>query len=165
MQLQAFFKRIDENASPLTEELYRAIAGRARELQRLAEQDREQRERFMSTTSVREWSGLVRERPTSALDRQRTAFINEWFETLQILRDIATRISQASNRPPWLPATVPSGAQADQFLHAHYYNRVSEGRQSRYAEQFDQNRGDPELAFTKRDRLVARAGCASERRG
>jgi phosphatidylserine/phosphatidylglycerophosphate/cardiolipin synthase-like enzyme len=41
IQLQAFFRRIDENASPLSEELYRAIESRARELQRLAEQDRD----------------------------------------------------------------------------------------------------------------------------
>jgi hypothetical protein len=147
MQLQAFFKQVDESASPLSEELYEAIASRVRELQLLSEQDRDQRERFMSTTSVRQWNGLLREAPRQALDRQRTAFINEWFETLQILRDIATRISQASSRPSWLPATVPSGAQADQLLHAHYYNRVSEGRQSRFAELFEQNRRNPALAL------------------
>jgi hypothetical protein len=45
---------------------------------------------------------------------------------------------------------VPSGAQADQFLHAHYYNRViDEDRRSRFAEQFEQNRGNPALALRR----------------
>jgi phosphatidylserine/phosphatidylglycerophosphate/cardiolipin synthase-like enzyme len=40
IQLQAFFRRVDENASPLSEELYSSIESCARELQRLAWQSR-----------------------------------------------------------------------------------------------------------------------------
>jgi hypothetical protein len=150
IQLQAFFRRIDENASPLSEELYRAIESRARELQRLAEQDRDQRQRFMSTPSIREWSGLVREPASRALDRQRSAFTGEWFDTLQILRDVGVTISLSENRPRWIPVDVPSGAQADQFLHAHYYNHViDKDRRSRFAEQFEQNHTNPALALRR----------------
>ena len=156
IQLEVFYRRVDENASPLSEELYKAIESRARELQRLAEQDRDQRQRFMSTTSVRQWNGLVREPPSRALDRQRAQFIGEWYDTLQILRDVGATISRDENRPRWLPATVPSGAQADQFLHAHYYNHViGEDRRSRFTEQFEQNRQDPALALKKKYRMVA----------
>ena len=68
------------------------------------------------------------------------AFVTEWFATLQILRDIAGTISRDENRPRWLPSDVPMGAQADQFLHAYYYNQVigDDGR-SLYEEKFATN--------------------------
>jgi hypothetical protein len=149
VQLSTFFRRIDANATPLSEELYKAIDARAKELNRISEQDREARRRFLQTSSVKQWNGLLGEAPKVAAERQRQAFLNEWFETLQILRDIGTRISADGNRPIWLPADVPSGAQADQFLHAHYFNRViGEDRRSHFAEQFEVNRTDPEHALT-----------------
>jgi hypothetical protein len=148
VELEGFFRRIDENASPLNEELCTAIEDRAKEIQRLADQDRDQRRRFMSNPTVRQWNGLVRSAPKAALDRQKETFLKEWFETLQTLRDIGKRISEDENRPKWLTADVPSGAQADQFLHAHYYNRViGEDRRSHFAELFEQNRRDPERAL------------------
>jgi hypothetical protein len=83
IQLQAFFQRTDENASPLSEELFRAIENRARELQRLDEHDRERRRMFMATTSIHQWKGLLREPHNTALARQRGAFLTEWYKTLQ----------------------------------------------------------------------------------
>lgn len=149
-QLRAFFKRIDENASPLTEELFKAIEARSRELQRLAEQDRNQREKFKQTTSIKQWQGLLREAANTASERQKKAFLDEWFATLQTLRDIGARISEDAYRPPWLPREIPAGAQADQFLHAYYYNNVfDENRKSLYAEHFEQNRGNPERALRR----------------
>jgi hypothetical protein len=148
IQLRSFFRRVDENSSPLSEELYRAIESRSRELQRSSEQDRERRQKFLSVTSVKGWKGLLREGQRTASDRQRQEFLGEWYETLQILRDIGAAIAQDDRRPSWLPSDVPAGAQADQFLHAHYYNHViEEGRRSKFAEQFEENKGNPSRAL------------------
>jgi hypothetical protein len=153
VQLRAFFQRVDENASPLTDELLKAIEERARELQRLNEQDNQQRRRFRETPGVRRWPGLVTVPLRTARERQRQDFLNEWFETLQILRDIAATVSKDENRPAWLPTHVPGGAQADQFLHAYYYNKViGDDRRSLFAERHEGNRADPARA---RDEALA----------
>ncbi|MFZ0424247.1 MAG: phospholipase [Xanthobacteraceae bacterium] len=150
IQLRSFFQRVDEYASPLTDELFAAIESRLRELQRSDEQDREQRKRFLATTSVRHWPGLVHVPAGAARDRQKRAFLDEWFATLQILRDIAATVSKDESRPDWLPSHVPPGAQADQFLHAYYYNRViGEGRRSLFAEKFEENRLNPARALSE----------------
>lgn len=148
VQLRAFFQRIDEVASPLNDELFRAIESRVRQLRRLDEQDYEQRRSFLLTTSIRQWPGLVSTAASAASDRQKQAFVNEWFATLQILRDIGSTVSQDDNRPRWLPSDIPRGAQADQFLHAYYYNLViGEDRRSHFAEKFEENRGNPARAL------------------
>jgi hypothetical protein len=66
--------------------------------------------------------------------------LEEWHSTLQDLRDIAHRVSRPENRPAWISASAPAGAQADQFLHAHYYQRTFDGRKANYAAFFEKNR-------------------------
>jgi hypothetical protein len=41
---------------------------------------------------------------------------------------------------------VPAGAHVDQFLHAHYYNRVMKGGRSLFEEWFEKNRSNPDAA-------------------
>ena len=53
------------------------------------------------------------------------------------------------NRPAWISGSAPSGAQADQFLHAHYYQRTFDGRKARYAEFFEENRGKRDVALAE----------------
>ena len=147
-ELRAFFSRVDSHATPLTEELYLAIEARARELDSMAATDRDRARRFRSISSVKQWDGLTREAPKAALERRRRAFLDEWFSTLQILRDIGTEVAKDENRPSWIPANVPSGAQADQFLHAHYYNRViGDDRRSYSEEMFERNKANPQQAL------------------
>jgi len=86
VELREFFHRVDEHASPLSDELFRAIETRAQQLQRLAEQDQEQRQRFMGTSSIHQWRGLLQETHNTAIGRQRAAFVSEWYDTLQHLR-------------------------------------------------------------------------------
>jgi hypothetical protein len=144
IQLRTFFDRVDAHASPLTDELYKAIESRANELKRLHEQDAEQRKKFLATTSIKQWKGLAHVGSGAARDRQKKAFCDEWFETLQILRDIGSTVSQGDNRPGWIPSSVPTGVQADQFLHAHYYSHViGDDRRSYYAEKHEENERDP----------------------
>jgi hypothetical protein len=135
-------------ASPLTDELYRALETRAKELRLIAERDSDNRKAVFAIPSIRKWEGLIREPQNTAIERQKSSFLDEWYSTLQILRDIGQKISDDKNRPIWVPSYVPSGAQADQFLHAHYYNRVfDEQGRSRFAEHFERNKKNPETAL------------------
>jgi hypothetical protein len=148
IQLSEFFRRVDEVASPLTDELYRAIKQRADQLQWRYDQDDEQRRSFLATASVRQWPGLVFVPRGTASEGHKQAFIKEWFDTIQTLRNIGAKVSSEENRPSWIPPDVPKGAQADQFLHAYYYNQViGEGGRSFYVEKFEANKADPERAL------------------
>jgi hypothetical protein len=148
LQLRDFFLRVDAQATPLTEELYKVIEARAKELNAIADRDHESRKKFLSASSIKQWGGLLAAAPKAASERKKAAFLTEWFDTLQTLRDIGKRISNDQNRPKWLTAEVPYGAQADQFLHAHYYHDViDEHGKSRFAEHFEKNKADPERAL------------------
>jgi hypothetical protein len=93
----------------------------------------------LSTDTVKQWPGLVHIPIGAAKECQKQSFIDEWFSTLQMLRNIGSTVADDRNRPSWIPDTIPSGAQADQFLHAYYYNLVIEKRRSLYAEKFEAN--------------------------
>ncbi len=147
-QLRGFFSKVDENASPLNDELFRAIEARAKEVSELRKSDQEKQKKFLDIQSVKQWSGLLQESHNSAQEKRKKVFIAEWYETLQILRTIGSIISRDDNRPKWLPENVPAGAQADQFLHAHYYNHVIGADQRSYYEaHFAENRLNPDQAL------------------
>ncbi|WP_354267461.1 hypothetical protein [Bradyrhizobium ottawaense] len=83
------------------------------------------------------------------MDRKRQAFLEEWHATLQDLRDIGARISRPENRPAWISESASPGSQADQFLHAHYYQRTFDGRKANYAALFEQNHHHREQALAE----------------
>ena len=49
-------------------------------------------------------------------------------------------VSLPENRPKWIGESAPAGAQADQFLHAHYYQRTFDGRKANYATFYERNK-------------------------
>jgi hypothetical protein len=148
MQLKEFFRCVDEHAAPLTDELFKEIENRAKEIELLSAQDRERAKKFMQSTGLRQWNGLLRQSANSARDRHKEAFLREWFSTLQILRDIGARVADDSMRPIWIPKNTPTGAQADQFLHAYYYSHVfDDARRSIFEEEYERNSPDPEGAL------------------
>jgi hypothetical protein len=104
---------------------------------------------FWASPSFKKWPGLIQTTPKSATDRKRQAFLEEWHATLQDLRDIGTRVSRPENRPIWVSASAPAGAQADQFLHAHYYQRTFDGRKANYDAFFERNKGRREQALAE----------------
>jgi len=130
------FATLDVHATPLTEELLAEMKRRASEITS-AEPDSK---RFWKSPSFTKWSGLVQTAPKSANDRKRQTFLEEWHSTLQDLRDIGAKVRMPENRPSWISDTAPAGAQADQFLHAHYYQRTFDGRKANYAAFFEQNK-------------------------
>jgi hypothetical protein len=135
--LLSLFATLQQHETPLTEEVVQAMAVRAAAIY-AASPDPKQ---FWADPSFTRWGGLVHTAPQGAMDRKRQIFLEEWYATLQHLRDIGSAVTLAENRPSWISASAPAGAQTDQFLHAHYYQRTFDGRKANYMAFFEQNKG------------------------
>ena len=131
------FSALDKHATPLSEEVLQEMRKRVNAIHTSKPSPKS----FWENPSFTKWSGLVHTDTKSANDRHRETFLLEWYSTLQILRDIGKRVAQHENRPAWIDESAPPGAQADQFLHAHYYERTFDGRKSNYEAFFEKNKG------------------------
>lgn len=149
LELDQMFAEIDKHAAPLTQELFDLLSARSTELTRRKAAEKADDDAMLATDLVPDWEGLARTSSKSAGDRRRQAFLDEWNRTLQIIRDIASKISAEGNRPSWVGAMAPLGAQADQFLHAHYYQNTFDGRRADFESHFARNRLDPDAAVEK----------------
>ncbi len=141
--IQELFSVLDTNSTPLTDELFREMKKRADALGKFIPNA----EDFWNSPSFKKWSGLVQSAPKAALDKRRQAFLEEWHSTLQELRDIGDRVRMPENRPKWIGDSAPAGAQADQFLHAHYYQRTFDGRKAQYAQFYESNKSRRSVAL------------------
>lgn len=141
--LNRLFAELDGNATMLTEELCDLMISRAKAL----EAKKVTADDFWKHPSIKQWSGLIHTTPRNADDRRKASFLAEWHSTLQVLRDIGATVSLDVNRPVWVGATASPGAQADQFLHAHYYHRTFDGRRADYERHFGENRNNPVKAL------------------
>jgi hypothetical protein len=141
--IQKMFAVLHERSTPLTEELVRALESREREFAPIEASEKD----FWGNPSLITWPGLVQAAPQGAMARRRQEFLAEWHATLQQIRDIGAIISQPENRPAWIDAHCPPLAQADQFLHAHYYQRTFEDGRANYEAFFEQNRTRPQEAL------------------
>ncbi len=137
------FSVLDQNSTPLTAEVLAIMQKRASQLARAEPSSDE----FWSSPSLNGWSGLVTTAKKKATDRKRDAFLEEWHSTLQDLRDIGSLVSKPENRPRWVDASAPIGAQADQFLHAHYYQRTFDGSKAQFLDHFERNKHDRDTAL------------------
>ncbi|WP_415905571.1 phospholipase D-like domain-containing protein [Neptuniibacter sp. QD48_55] len=88
-----------------------------------------------------EWDGPEILDKATALEKNKEIFRQEWLETLGILQTIQTFMEEY--RPVWIPEGTPAGWQVDQFLHAYYYKKVTEGRAKPYETFFLRNQKDP----------------------
>lgn len=144
--LLALFDTLKQHETPLTEEVVQAMAARAAVI-RATTPDPKQ---FWNNPGFLSWGGLVHTAPKGAMDRKRQVFLEEWYATLQHLRDIGSTVTLPENRPKWVSASAPVGAQTDQFLHAHYYQRTFDGRKANYQAFYEQNKA-------RRDEALAEA--------
>ena len=147
-ELVQFFEDLQDRSHPLSEEIYKEQFGLKNLMKDLETKDYQAEESFNKKRRLPKQKGLstVVDKKKSSDQRFRT-FEKDWNETLQIMRSIANRISDSSVRPKWVDDSVPKGVQADQFLHAYYYNIVKEGNRHPYEEHFRTNSGNPELAL------------------
>ena len=141
--LFTLFSELQKYATPLTEEVFKAMASRVKVV---ACTNLDQQE-FLANPSFTTWSGLVHTGAESARERKRQSFLQEWHATLQFLRDIGTRVAKDENRPVWIKRSAPAGSQADQFLHAHYDQRTLVGQKSNFAALYEENKHRREAAL------------------
>ncbi|MCP5521862.1 MAG: phospholipase D family protein [Verrucomicrobiales bacterium] len=143
--VETFFSEVREIAHPLTKEL-------AEELIELATGEHAQalekaRKKFEATRKLPRRPSLISVTKRSAKLKRKEAFLREWADTLQTLRDIGHRLAKPANLPRWLPEDAPPGVLADQFLHAFYYNRVRDGVSYPFREMFQTNKDNREAAL------------------
>ncbi len=132
------FETLENNSTPLTKELLDLMESRATQIREKIPNS----EKFWSHSSLNRWPVLV-----TTQSRRQQDFVEEWNSTLQILGDIGVKVSDEKYRPTWVRDTADIGAQADQFLHAHYYNHVRKGNSSRHEELFERNKNRKEQAL------------------
>jgi hypothetical protein len=148
-ELRKMFVEMDKVASPLSDEVMNVLRQRQRDLNRRNEADSASADALLNSEAVHQWSGLTHVSRKSASEAGRVEFLREWRETLQILRDIGAIVSRPENRPPWLREDAPLGTQADQFLHAYYYNRTMDGRRADWPAHYERNKLDPGRALSE----------------
>jgi hypothetical protein len=153
-ELFKFFASLDSISTRLTKEIYE-------EMKRLRDERHKSIDNveFKFSTSFEAQRLIPRVNGFSEVgkkkheEKKRDAFINEWNETLQLMRTLGERLSDDQVRPSWIDKSVPQGVQADQFLHAYYYQLVREGANTFPVDRFHQankNRREEALkeAFT-----------------
>jgi hypothetical protein len=121
-ELRTFFEVTDARAEAIDDRFYQHLL----ELQR-GRSDLDQAEYNFKRRVKRyfpEGRGLVSVEKDQAQDRAFAEFSRRWRESLQVLKDISEKVTQDKNRPDWIPKGTPAGAQADQFVHAYYYQFV-----------------------------------------
>ncbi len=133
--IHKMFATLDKKSIELSTEVLTVMQERSKILDRNTVDAKD----FWNALSYAKWGGLAHISDNDAKEKGRIAFLKEWYKTLQDLRDIGDLVSLPENRPSWVDTDVPTGAQADQFLHAHYYQRVFEGRKSEHERDFGKN--------------------------
>lgn len=146
-ELLKFFEEVDNRARPLTKEIYQEqlrLADRRSDLRR---RDYALERQFDKERLLPKNSGLVFIEKKGAAEKRFQKFEQDWNDTLQVMRSIASRVSEPGVKPNWIESSVAPGVQADQFLHAYYYKHVKDGNRHPYEEFFVKNSQNPELAL------------------
>lgn len=142
-ELEDFFSilRAFEEVFPLDQ----SIVDEQRELQKL----RNDRiwsfdEELKRKRAVSEWTGPTSINKKETSQKRLDSFVREWREGMGFLEAIARDAPRY--KPSWLNDDVPASWQADQFLHAYYYNEVVDGNRHPFEEYFSKNKSDPGAA-------------------
>ena len=149
LRLRQFFDQLEEDSFPLTKEEY--------ERQRDLERKRKHLLNELYKTQVAfekdhpnlhdQSSPITHQVPRASVAKRRKEFVNEWNETLQLIRSIGA-LAANEFRPAWIDPSVPEGVQGDQFLHAYYYQEVDpHSEKDAYLRDYEKNKKNPELAL------------------
>lgn len=142
-EIEFFFDALSEceKIFPLTQE----IIQEQEELKRIrSEALRKIDEKCSAKRRVGHWDGPAVVQKQKSYEKKKENFIAEWNDSLSILRSLAEKAPEY--RPKWLKEDVPAAWQADQFLHAYYYNQVVDGVRHPYEEEHEKNKADPASA-------------------
>lgn len=146
-ELQDFFDQVHFKSVLLNEEIYEQACSLKEASLNFEKQQEEDIKKFERNRLVPKMAPLLMISTKETLERRKIAFLTEWRSTLQILRDIADRVTDARYRPKWLQKSIPKGVQADQFLHAFYYEHVKKKNRSTHQDMYNTNSINPERAL------------------
>ncbi len=146
-ELQRFFEEVDDRARPLTKEIYQEQLRLADRRSELSKREYGLEQQFDKDRLLPKNHGLVFVDTKRSSEKRFQKFEQDWNDTLQVMRSIASRVSAPGAKPGWIDASVAPGVQADQFLHAYYYKQVKDGNRHPYEEFFARNSKNPELAL------------------
>lgn len=121
-ELRTFFDVTDARAEAIDDRFYQHLLELQRQRAGLDQAEYDFKRRVKR--HFPEGAGLVSVDKTKAQDRAFAEFARRWRESLQVLKDISEKVTRDENRPDWIPKGTPAGAQADQFVHAYYYQFV-----------------------------------------
>lgn len=149
-ELNGFFEEIDNFSTPLTDEIYQELCEIESRNRQIEKQEKQKEEEFNKHRLIPTLNPLTRiPNKKERKDKRKNSFLKEWYSTLQILRNIAEKVSADDFRPNWIDQNVPKGVQADQFLHAYYYSQVKEGNVALHHNFYEKNRKNPDEALRK----------------
>lgn len=148
-QLEWFFDELERCSSPLTMEVYREQSRLKDEWIALDKAKMVIEQSFEAKRAIKPMAAVRQGGREASTDRRFREFEIGWNETLQVMRAVAGRVSASAYRPPWIGENVPSGVQADQFLHAYYYKLVREGNKHPYEQFHHRNAKNPEAALVE----------------
>jgi hypothetical protein len=149
IQLDIFFDTVREKAFDLTEERLQEIKDLKNKLNSIERQRTEIIKEHKKNSLIPEGKSLISIDKEQKDKQNFLNFSHEWNQALEYLRAIAERVSSDEFRPKWIPKEAPSGAQADQFLHAFYYNRCFIDNKAAYNQMFHKNSMNPEKALVE----------------
>jgi hypothetical protein len=153
-EMDELFDGIDIESVPLTDE----IIIRLRQLSEnheskfsdfsKAEKERDNDfEKLLEKTVARKFKGLSVVTKRSASEKFKAKFLEEWNDTLQLIRQISDQVVTDQHRPNWISRDVAKGIQVDQFLHWYYYQFVKQGNRSNHETFFIRNKAQPQTAL------------------
>lgn len=153
-QLDELFNELDRIALRLTDELYVKLVALETERRRIQPHLDSLRRRFDELLGKEKpYAGqTIVVRPSERPSKARQEFVDEWRETLQLMRKLCRAFDAMKKRPAWVPADANPTVHFDQFLHGYYYHVVlksfDEGDSAAKVGQLhERNRAAPERAL------------------
>lgn len=145
-QVSDFFDYLEslEAAFPLTQEIVEEqkelYQERRKVLKNLEDMTKSKRRKPL-------WEGPAFVDKKQSVEKRKQNFLKEWENGLTVLRDIASVVE--AHKPEWLRPDIPASWQADQFLHAYYYNKVTGSGGHPYEKYYGENRVNPRAALER----------------
>jgi hypothetical protein len=148
LELNGFFDELDTFSTPLTDEIYNELCELQQRNIPFDKQKKRKEAEFDQRRLIPKLNPLIRiPDKKEKKEKRKNNFLQEWYATLQILRNIAERVSRDDYRPNWIGENVPQGVQADQFLHAYYYSQIRQGNVALHHKYYGKNRKNPDEAL------------------
>lgn len=153
-ELEHLFDHLDDISLQLTNELHAKLKKVAEERKRLDPHLKAVRAKYDQLLGQEKpYAGLITiPAKGTRISKAQQKFVDEWRNTLQLMRTLSREFEAMQKRPPWVPESANPTVHFDQFLHGYYYHYIeathgSGGAAVKVEEAHQRNRADPARAF------------------